>query len=101
MVNLSVLYSHTVQSMMTHSFSHLFCIDQFKTIRQHWYDTLNHVTKTVLVSQQEMIDIQHIDLIVSNVLHAKPLKIKEIIQNLQSIQLLKKILYKILLVCLL
>lgn len=42
----------------------------------------------------------HIDLVVSNALHAKSLKIKETLQILQSIQALEKILYKILLVCL-
>lgn len=56
-VNLSVLYSHTVQSMITGSVSHIICIDQFKTTRQHWHDSLNPVTQNALISQQDRIDI--------------------------------------------
>ncbi|KAI9261072.1 hypothetical protein BY458DRAFT_257272 [Sporodiniella umbellata] len=56
-VNLSVLHYHTTQSLSTESYSNLICINQFKSIRQHWYDTLNAVTQRSLVSQQETTDV--------------------------------------------
>lgn len=59
--NLSVLYSHTVQSMITGSTCHLICLKQFKKIRQHWHDSLHPVTQSRLVSlcptDEEVIDI--------------------------------------------
>lgn len=59
--NLSVLYSHTVQSLMTGSTSQLICLTQFKEIRQHWHDSLHPVTQSRLVSlcatDEDEIDI--------------------------------------------
>lgn len=59
--NLSVLYSHTVQSMITGSTCHLICLKQFKEIRQHWHDSLHPITQSRLVSlcptDEEEIDI--------------------------------------------
>lgn len=59
--NLSVLYSHTVQSMITGTTSQLICLQQFKDIRQHWHNSLHPVTQNRLVSvcvtDEEEIDI--------------------------------------------
>jgi hypothetical protein len=59
--NLSVLYSHTVQSMITGTTSHLICLQQFKEIRQHWHNSLHPVTQSRLISvcptDEEEIDI--------------------------------------------
>ncbi|KAI8095736.1 hypothetical protein BDF21DRAFT_406600 [Thamnidium elegans] len=59
--NLSVLYSHTVQSMITGSTGHLICLKQFKKIRQHWHDSLHPITQSRLVSlcptDEEEVDI--------------------------------------------
>lgn len=56
-VNLSSLYYRTIQSLSTNSLSGLICIKQFKSIRQHWHDTLNAVTQRNLVSQEEITDV--------------------------------------------
>lgn len=59
--NLSVLYSHTVQSMITNSTCHLICLKQFKEIRQHWHDSQHPIIQSRLVSlcptDEEEIDI--------------------------------------------
>jgi hypothetical protein len=59
--NLSVLYSHTIQSMITRTTSHLICLQQFKEIRQHWHNSLHPVTQSRLISvcatDEEEIDI--------------------------------------------
>lgn len=51
--NLSVLYSHTVQSLITCSTTHLICLTQFKEIRQHWHDSLHPVTQSKLLTNQD------------------------------------------------
>ncbi|GAN08583.1 hypothetical protein MAM1_0213c08097 [Mucor ambiguus] len=51
--NLSVLYSHTVQSLITCSTTHLICLTQFKEIRQHWHDSLHPVTQSRLLTNQD------------------------------------------------
>lgn len=51
--NLSVLYSHTVQSLITCSTAHLICLTQFKEIRQHWHDSLHPVTQSRLLTNQD------------------------------------------------
>ncbi|KAI8367874.1 hypothetical protein EDC96DRAFT_480121 [Choanephora cucurbitarum] len=59
LLNLSLLYSHTIQTLMIGSTSELICLYQFKSIRQHWYSTLHPITQNQLLSlstfdQQDM-----------------------------------------------
>ncbi|CEP15062.1 hypothetical protein [Parasitella parasitica] len=51
--NLSVLYSHTVQSLITCSTTHIICLNQFKEIRQHWHNSLHPVTQSKLLSSDD------------------------------------------------
>lgn len=60
--NLSVLYSHTVQSLITSSTTHLICLNQFKEIRQHWHNSLHPVTQSRLLSNEDQE--QHIDILI-------------------------------------
>lgn len=59
--NLSVLYSHTVQSLIINSTSQLICFQQFKEIRQHWHDSLHPVTQSRLVA---LTDPDGIDILI-------------------------------------
>ncbi|KAI8638139.1 hypothetical protein BD408DRAFT_423397 [Parasitella parasitica] len=51
--NLSVLYSHTVQSLITCSVTHVICLNQFKEIRQHWHNSLHPITQRKLLSNDD------------------------------------------------
>ncbi|KAK4521767.1 uncharacterized protein ATC70_004302 [Mucor velutinosus] len=55
--NLSVLYSHTVQSLITCSTPHLICLTQFKEIRQHWHDSVTQSRLLTNQDQEQDIDI--------------------------------------------
>ncbi|KAI8376996.1 hypothetical protein BD560DRAFT_349198 [Blakeslea trispora] len=50
LLNLSLLYSHTIQTLIVGSTSELICIYQFRSIREHWYSTLHPITQNQLLS---------------------------------------------------
>lgn len=67
--NLSVLYSHTVQSLITCSPAHLICLTQFKEIRQHWHDSLHPVTQSRLLTSQDQEQDMDIMILYSAILY--------------------------------
>lgn len=55
-LNLSVLYSHTIQSIITGASD--IDIHQFMSMRQHWYDSLNPSAQSALICENgQVIDI--------------------------------------------